>query len=76
MTFKNFKGDENTNGDYYDNIGGAIRNKGILNISNSTFENNSANYYGGAIYNDKELFIENSNLSCPIVPYQTYITTK
>ena len=44
--FNNNKVDYNVKDDY----GGAIVNKGILNVFNSTFKNNYAKY-GGAIYN-------------------------
>jgi predicted outer membrane repeat protein len=53
----------------YDNFfssggsGGGIRNRGTLNVTNSTFSGNSATYYGGGIYNDDTLNITNSTFS-------------
>ena len=40
--------------------GGAIYSMGILQVLNSTFEDNSANGYGGAIFNGNEAKIFNS----------------
>jgi len=57
---------------FFDNAatqGGAIKNYGILTITNSTFEDNTAVNYGGAIYNtlgsasNMELTIENSTFT-------------
>ena len=62
--FKNNKVDYNFKADY----GGAIVNKGILNIFNSTFTNNYAKY-GGAIFNKgsakviMSIFSENTGYS-------------
>lgn len=45
--------------------GGGIRNTGTLTVSNCTFSNNSASFYGGAIYNfpEKTLIVMHSTLS-------------
>ena len=51
------------------NYGGAIENSGIMTITNTTFEDNTAGSYGGAIHNtlgsiyDMELTIENSTFT-------------
>lgn len=52
---------ENCN--FYENTGSAIANYGEMNIKNSDFEYNTALYYGGAIYNENTLTIDNCEFS-------------
>jgi len=56
----------------HDSTGGAIYNDGNLNVTNCTFNNNTALYSGGAIYSDGTLTVTNSAFNGNTVTSSVY----
>jgi CSLREA domain-containing protein len=52
-----------TKGNTASNDGGAIRNQGTLEVSNSTLSGNTSSFDGGAIFNQGTLTVSNSTFS-------------
>lgn len=59
----------------YAGWGGAIRNEGVLHISNSVFTGNSADYLGGAVYSEGELQVRYSTFNGNYAGYGGAIQT-
>jgi predicted outer membrane repeat protein len=56
--------------------GGAIQNRGTLDVEGGTFSGNKTGEYGGAIYNDGHMTVTNATFTGNLAPYGGAIYTE